>query len=123
MFDASFRRSRFYFEVIQMLRIFSDMIRETERDLQTMISDPYMARYLSWYDDHNEASRENSKRILRANWDLVEAQQSAAARRLLDRIMELSGDMQSLRDGVSSPSILRTNGFPDVQLVDTFMSN
>ena len=33
MFDASFIRSRFYFELIQMLRIFSDMIRETGRDL------------------------------------------------------------------------------------------
>lgn len=101
MFDASFRRSRFYFEVIQMLRIFSDMIRETGRDLQTMVADPNMANYLSWYDNHNDASRENSKRLLRTNWDLVEAHQRAAERRLLDRITELSGDMQSLRDGVS----------------------
>lgn len=105
MFDASFRRSRFYFEVIQLLRIFSDTIRETGRDLQTMIADPHMAGHLSWYDDHDEASRETSKRVLRANWDLVDAQQRAAERRLLDRITELSGDMQSLRDGVSHTTL------------------
>ena len=106
MFDASFKRSRFYFEVIQLLRIFSDMIRETGRDLQTMISDPGMYNYLSRHDRHDDISRERSKRILRANWDLVDAQQKAAERRLLYRITELSGDMQSLRDGVSFTPLL-----------------
>ncbi|RYP37438.1 hypothetical protein DL767_002911 [Monosporascus sp. MG133] len=106
MFDASFIRSRFYFEVIQMLRIFSDMIRETGRDLQTMASDANMASYLSWKDDHDEASREKSKRILRANWDVVEARQKDAEQRLLDRITELSGDMQSLRDGLFNATAL-----------------
>ncbi|RYP61306.1 hypothetical protein DL770_009815 [Monosporascus sp. CRB-9-2] len=106
MFDGSFIRSRFYFEVIQMLRIFSDMIRETGRDLQTMVCDPNMASHLSWKDDHDEALRENSKRILRANWDVVEARQKDAEKRLLDRIVELSGDMQSLRDGLFNATAL-----------------
>ncbi|KAK7754727.1 hypothetical protein SLS62_003285 [Diatrype stigma] len=106
MFDASFKRSRFYFEVIQLLRIFSDMIRETGRDLQTMVADPHMANHLSWYDDHNDASRENSKRLLRANWDLVEMHQRAAEHRLLDRITQRSGDIQSLRDGLFNATAL-----------------
>ncbi|RYO83328.1 hypothetical protein DL766_000067 [Monosporascus sp. MC13-8B] len=106
MFDASFIRSRFYFEVIQMLRIFSDIIRETGRDLQTMVSDPNMASHLSWKDDHDEALRENSKSILRANWDIVEVRQKDAEKRLLDRITGLSGDMQSLRDGLFNATAL-----------------
>ncbi|RYO97702.1 hypothetical protein DL765_011079 [Monosporascus sp. GIB2] len=106
MFDASLIRSRFYFEVIQMLRIFSDMIRETGRDLQTMVSDPNMASHLSWKDDQDEALRENSKRILRVNWDVIEARQKDAEKRLLDRLMGLSGDMQSLRDGLFNATAL-----------------
>ena len=105
MFDASFRRSRFYFEAIQLLRIFSDMIRETGRDLQTMISDPRMMMTRSYresgYDRFTETPAEDSKKVIRANWELVEAQQKAAERRLLVRIAERSGDIQSLRDGVS----------------------
>lgn len=111
MFDASFRRSRFYFEVIQLLRIFSDMIREMRRDLQTMISDPRMAMdNLSGYDRFMEAPSEDSKHAIRSNWELVDAQQKAAEHRLLVRITELSGDMQSLRDGVSPISFLRRSG-------------
>ncbi|RYP41843.1 hypothetical protein DL768_010428 [Monosporascus sp. mg162] len=106
MFDASFIRSRFYFEVIQMLRIFSDMIRETGRDLQTMVSDPNMASHLSWKDARDEALCENSKRILRTNWDVVKARQKDAEKRLLDRTAGLSGDMQSLRDGLFNATAL-----------------
>lgn len=100
MFDASFKRSRFYFEVIQLLRIFSDMIRETGRDLQTMISDTKMFTHLTSHEFWQNVSHDKSRRMIHDNWEIVDAQQKAAERRLLDRITELSGDMQSLRDGV-----------------------
>ena len=70
-----------------------------------MVSDRNMANHLWGGGCHDQAFHENT-RTLRANWEVVEVRQKDAEKKLLDRITELSEDVQSLRDGVGQPTLV-----------------
>jgi hypothetical protein len=99
IFDNSFKSSRFYFEVLQLLRLFSERIRETGRDLQAIVRD----ESFFWYDGVVELSsfdKYQSNEIIRRNWEIVTKKQTTAENQLLARITEKTEALKSLRDGV-----------------------
>lgn len=96
MFDDGFERSRVYFTILQILRIFGDCIRTLSADLHVLDDFFLMGRPVFPLND----MRPNELRILRSNWDLVMAVQQSTAERLLDRLSKKEDELKSLRDGV-----------------------
>jgi hypothetical protein len=101
MFDDSFERSKLYFKVLQLLRIFSDEIRASVRDLELLnmgnkdsATMEYLLRFLT-------APLADMK-ALQDNWEIVMKSQTEAQNRLLKRIADKAEEIKSLRDGVSS---------------------
>lgn len=88
MFDNSFRRSRVYFRLLQILRIFSDSVRETGVRLNDMRPEMTLA---SGYDD----------KAIQNNWKIIVTYQANMEKRILQRIMEKTEEIKSLRDGVT----------------------
>jgi len=88
MFDDSFRRSRVYFRLLQILRIFFDSVRETGVQLNNMRPENTL---ISGFDDE----------AIQDNWNIVVTYQAEVEKRLLQRIMEKTEEIKSLRDGVS----------------------
>ncbi|PMD29344.1 hypothetical protein L207DRAFT_240150 [Hyaloscypha variabilis F] len=107
IFDDSFKRSRFYFEVLQLLRLFSERIRETGRDLQAIVRD----EAFFWYDDsyvyQGSFDKYQFNEIIRRNWEIVTEKQTTAESQLLARITEKTEALQSLRDGIMNATTLR----------------
>lgn len=107
MFDDSFRRSKHYFELLQVLRIFTDLVDETRRNLDEV------GRY---FVDSNKASsflspldaprRDREFRALKANWDVITRFHNEAEKLLLQRIAAKIDEIKSLRDGVSSNPLI-----------------
>jgi hypothetical protein len=104
MFDTSFERSRVYFKSLEMLRIFSDTIRETGRELQEM--DPKLLLQGSFrragFDYRYFLKDDPAKdEALWENWETLVSFHRIAEERLLHRIAEKTEGIKSLRDGVS----------------------
>lgn len=89
MFDYSFQRSRVYFRLLQILRIFFDSVRETGVRLHNMRPENTLK---SGYDD----------KAIQKNWNTIVTYQAEIEKRLLQRIMEKTEEIKSLRDGVSA---------------------
>jgi hypothetical protein len=97
MFDTSFKRSNQYFIVLQILRIFSEWIRETSRDFTA---------YNQTFLGTGAFPREMQKDV-RANWELVLEHLEKAEQRLLQRISDKTEEVMSLRDGLFNATSLR----------------
>lgn len=96
MFDNAFQRSRVYFEVLQMLRLFSNYIGVTGSDLQGSVLDKVFIPV------SQPTFVKESEKILRNNWELLKLHQSEAQERLLQRISKKMEEVMSLRDAVCS---------------------
>ncbi|KAM7206039.1 hypothetical protein V8F33_000869 [Rhypophila sp. PSN 637] len=94
MFDNSFQKSRTYFRVLQLLRIFSENIRETGSHLKSLRA---RSRSDGDYQEDSDIQR---------NWEIVLGFQSQKASELLQRIEEKSGEIKSLRDGLFNATSL-----------------
>jgi hypothetical protein len=102
LFDESFRTSRLYFEVLQVLRIFSDRIRETGKDLRAIAG---QTDFFTWKNLQGGFNSEEDfdyqyEEIIRDNWEIVTKYQAEAEQKLLARILDKTEEMKSLRDGV-----------------------
>jgi hypothetical protein len=96
MFDLDFRRSRLYFTVLQILRIFGESIRTASADLKTLDS-LFSTRELyrsGWPPSDDELLAFSS------NWESITEQQKKAEETLLRRILDKTEEVKSLRDGV-----------------------
>ncbi|KAJ8126151.1 hypothetical protein O1611_g7486 [Lasiodiplodia mahajangana] len=102
MFDDNFERSKLYFTVLQILRIFGDRIRTVSSDLH-MLDDLFLKRT----DFPMRRMRQHELQAMRSNWELVRATQKKAERCLLDRILSKTEEMKSLRDGLFNATSLR----------------
>lgn len=89
--DAELRRSRFYFSLLQLLRIFSTSISRSMRDL-----DELACQFM-------EAEPVGCRRDIRRDWDIILARHKRSGDQLLERIGQYTEDVKSLRDGVRSP--------------------
>lgn len=107
MFDGSFARSKLYFRLLQILRIFSESIKET-RETVTFLN-PTSSDFAydkTHFQDliDNEATRPNAEHELRAlesNWKIISQFYDEAEKLLLQRIATKTEEIKTLRDGVS----------------------
>ena len=96
MFDDSFERSALYFSVLQLLRIFTEWIHGTGRDLELCATETSESNLL------NNAFEPEELEQISKNWKIITSHYSEVERRLLLRIGEKTEEVKSLRDGVSS---------------------
>ena len=104
--DSTLELSEFYFTLLQTLRIASEWINETSRDLAHLVaridhlhfsSDDSPVSFLSGAAEMKQAQ----KKVNRENWESVLAHHQSKCSRLLDRIARKQEEIKSLRDGVS----------------------
>lgn len=86
MYDETFQRSKLYFKVLQILRIFNETIEAAQEDIRTLRPRFDVAQSLLWARGVVELKYEDPKPLLRHNWALVEKRQDEAAKMLLTRI-------------------------------------
>jgi hypothetical protein len=95
MFDLDFERSRLYFTILQILRIFGECIRTVPMDLRALDSIfPH-----NWFDDSFHPNADEL-RDLGSNWSYITSNQKEAEERLLQRLSDKTDEVASLRDGV-----------------------
>ena len=101
MFDESFGRSKLYFATLQILRMFSDLIRETGRDLRAVNrnSPQLFGDKFYLYLKNKWGGTEDIDGLV-TNWKLILEFQNAAENKLMDRIKSKTAEIESLRDGV-----------------------
>lgn len=105
MFDDSFERSKLYFKVLQLLRIFSDEIQASVRDLESLdIEDTSNFGAGQFFLLRSSTA---DKKALQDNWETVMKYQTEAQDRLLKLIVDKVEEIKSLRDGVGS--VLRSH--------------
>jgi hypothetical protein len=102
MFDDSFKRSRLYFEVLQMLRTFSDNIEQVGKNLQKLGDEITLVFAHLKPDNLPPSVLLQEKQDLKSNWEIVTKSYAEAEKRLLQRITGKVEEIKSLRDGVSS---------------------
>ena len=96
MFDDGFERSRLYFTILQILRIFGECIRTVSEDLRTLnglfhtLPAGFPQNSLTPYE----------KLVLKSNWELVTIHQKEVEGMLLQRVFLKTEELKSLRDGV-----------------------
>ncbi len=92
MFDDDFRRSKVYFESLQILRIFGQVIRETGRGMRGL--HPEIASTSGWgMPDIDKIALDNWKIL----WDFYLEKE----KHFLQRIAEKTEEIEGLRGGVS----------------------
>ncbi|OTB16432.1 hypothetical protein K445DRAFT_58648 [Daldinia sp. EC12] len=96
MFDSTFERSRLYFTVLQALRIFSEWIEESARELQQLKQD---------FDANIQFNM--ARREIDELWDKVIAIHGASSKSLIDRIEKKEEEIKSFRDGLFSATSVR----------------
>jgi hypothetical protein len=96
MFDLDFKRSRLYFTILQILRIFGESIRGVSSDLRALDSLflPSSMRPVFWDPSPDEVHDFGS------NWKYITQHQKDAEERLMKRLLEKTAEVESLRDGV-----------------------
>jgi len=101
MFDDSFTRSKLYFQTLQLLRLFSNLIPETGQDLDNndldlFTKDIFTRMRYCW---GSEASKDIE--LLESNWEIVLKHHKELEKKLVSRIESKTAEVMSLRDGVS----------------------
>jgi hypothetical protein len=107
MFDSSYSRSRVYFKTLEILRIFSDEIRPTGRQIRGWASRGFVDELVARDDGIfpgilREDPDEDA--ALSDNWRVLLQFYDEAEKRLLSKIAEKTREITSLRDGVSRSS-------------------
>ncbi|KAI2639119.1 hypothetical protein GGS26DRAFT_376989 [Hypomontagnella submonticulosa] len=113
MFDSSFERSRLYFTVLQTLRIISEWVHESERELQQLKRDFYanfqssIARRGSIGSNGSDAPPTAFINEIDKAWEELIAMHSSSSQSLLNRIEKKEEDIKSFRDGLFSATSVR----------------
>ena len=108
MFDDSFERSKVYFTTLQLLRIFSDIIRGTGQDLQdnrserdpSIFSEKYFGNIRRYWGELAEPEID----LLKKSWDLVLKHQDSAEKGLLLRIAGKTAEISAYSWGSVRPN-------------------
>lgn len=110
MFDSTFERSRLYFTVLQALRIFSEWIQESGRELQQLKQDFDANIQSSGTRRGSIGSSSGSEspnffmimKEIDEAWEKVISIHGASSKSLIDRIEKKEEEIKSFRDGVST---------------------
>jgi len=108
MYDSSrLQRSDLYFEMLQILRIFSGSIAQSITDLERLAGHVrYCQECGLWKFPWEELKEQDAVKVINFNWNKVVSMQKKAASAALHQIERKNEEIKSLRDGVSSYRIL-----------------
>ena len=107
MYDAQdLPRSELYFEILQILRIFSESIAQNVNHLENLSEIASLAATAKFRPQHSANRQEseylaNAQEVIAFNWTKVKSLQKTAATSLLVRLDRKIEEIKSLRDGVS----------------------
>ncbi|RWA05818.1 hypothetical protein EKO27_g9283 [Xylaria grammica] len=102
MFDDSFRPSKNYFSILQLLRITDEWVERLEQDLKDL-----RTRYFIEIRILRDLKEEDMKE-LNTNWDKVQSIAERLAKAVRDRAARKAEEiLKSLRDGLSNATSLR----------------
>lgn len=108
MFDSTFERSKLYFTVLQTLRIFTEWIQESEREVQQLKRDfdlniqSHTSRHGSTASSCVSSPPDNFMNEIDEAWDELVNMHGSSSKYLLDRIEKKEVEIKSFRDGVRS---------------------
>lgn len=114
MYDnEELKRSKFYFSLLQLLRIVSEWITRSMSDLELAaeewisIGDKlHHPAYSNLDSDNFKSELKRATKIITRNWDVVLALHRKEGRALLERTSRNTEAIESLRDGVSPKSYI-----------------
>jgi len=114
MFDREFRLSQFYFSILQILRIFTDTIEETQKEVEhtrrqfeAYFEPQFNSRARGFKNIFGDTDEEELSKIqtframIDSEWGRVTSFQKGLATNLIEHIKKKSEEIESLRDGVS----------------------
>ncbi|KAI0410461.1 hypothetical protein F5X98DRAFT_381766 [Xylaria grammica] len=101
MFDDSFRLSKNYFSILQLLRIIGDLVERLEQDLKNL-----RARYYQIASSEDLIEKKDLLE-LNTNWDKVQSIVEMRAKVVRDRTARKTEEIKSLRDGLFNATSLR----------------
>ncbi|KAI2625073.1 hypothetical protein GGR54DRAFT_629498 [Hypoxylon sp. NC1633] len=113
MFDSTFERSQLYFKALQTLRIFSEWIQESQRELQQLKRDFDMnvqvgaTRRGSVSSNHSATASNDFSKEIDEEWEKLLAVHNSSSSKLLDRIGKKEDEIKSFRDGLFSATSVR----------------
>jgi len=96
--DNNFARSKLYFGSLQLLRVFSDWIEESQADFQQLFKDVF--NQLNWEYKREKEHKIDTGAIIVA-LEKTADEHKILFKALLDRIKKKQNEIESLRDGVS----------------------
>ncbi|KAK2034148.1 hypothetical protein LX32DRAFT_724632 [Colletotrichum zoysiae] len=99
MYDPDLKRTRTYFKVLQILRIFSDIIETANVDFESFSDECSTKSYESIRDGCFWRSAEEEL-VLNHNWAVVKAFHKERTKKLLLQTSAMSREIESLRDGL-----------------------
>jgi hypothetical protein len=102
LFDDSFNMSARYLAILQLLRIFTVWIAETDGDFDTLCS-----RLLSLIcfvlESRDPLGTLKTRNLIRKNFEILAGEKKRLVGQLLERVKSKVSEIESLRDGVSRP--------------------
>ncbi|KAI0377252.1 hypothetical protein F5Y04DRAFT_180576 [Hypomontagnella monticulosa] len=113
MFDSTFERSQLYFTVLQTLRIISEWVHESGRELHQLKRDFYAsvqsgpARRGSISSKKSDAPPNTLIDEIDKAWEELIALHNSSSESLLNRIEKKEEDIKSFRDGLFSATSVR----------------
>lgn len=99
MYDPELKKTRTYFKVLQILRIFSDSIEAEEVAFGSFAG----SRPLHGYVGPGDQILQDEGLVIDHNWGTLKALHQEKTKKLLFKISVMKKEIESLRDGVSQP--------------------
>jgi hypothetical protein len=100
LFDDSFDMSARYLAILQLLRIFTVWIAETDGDIDKLCSGP-----LGWIclvlELDGALGTLQTRNLIRKNLEILAGEKKKLVGQLLERVKDKVSEIESLRDGVS----------------------
>ncbi|KAI1472915.1 uncharacterized protein F4812DRAFT_31724 [Daldinia caldariorum] len=102
MFDSSFKLSRLYFTVIQILRLMAEWIEESASDITQS-----REHFSSVIHDGSLGLTDEELERIEKNWNTISYKMDSQAKKLNSRIIRKTEEIKSLRDGLFNATSLR----------------
>jgi hypothetical protein len=90
------------FAILQLLRVFTVWIAETDGDVDTLCSD-LPNRICSMLEFQDPLGTLKTRNLIRKNFEILAGKKKKLVGQVLERVKNKVSEIESLRDGVSEP--------------------
>ncbi|GAW19347.1 hypothetical protein ANO14919_088330 [Xylariales sp. No.14919] len=105
--DEQLSQSETYFSILQLFRVWEEIINETKRDLRRLADICHHNLNIGIQHSHNAPEEEAAIAIIAENWKTVTSSFEGYAQKLLERMNRKTGEIKSLRDGLFNAQSVR----------------